>query len=70
MGEETHVFLLYGTLLAVVGVRDAGASADGAATLVGAVVTLVADADQRARPHVRITHHALAVTLFAQSTNG
>ena len=57
----TYVLLLYGTLLAVVGVRDTGASTDDAAALIRAVVAFIADAHQRARLHVRIADHALAV---------
>ena len=73
-GEEevwlAYVFLLDGALFAIVGIRDAGPAADGAAPLVGAVVTLVADADQRTRPHVRVAHHALAVALLTETTYG
>lgn len=56
--------------LAVVGIRDADAAADDAAAGVGAVVALVAYAHQRARPHVRVAHHALAVALLAQPPDG
>lgn len=58
------ILLLDGALLAVVGVGHAGPPADDAAALVGAVVALVADAHQRAGPHVRVADHALAIAFF------
>jgi hypothetical protein len=70
MGWATYVLLLLCALLAVVGVGDALAAADDAAALVAAVVALVADAHQRARPHVRVADDALAIALLAQSPDG
>ena len=66
----THVFLLDSALFAVVGVRDARPAADGAPALVGAVVTLVTDADERAWSHVRVTYDTLPVAFLAQSPDG
>lgn len=57
----TDIFLLDGTLFTVVGVGHSRPSADDAASLVGAIVALVADTDQRAWPHVRITDDTLAI---------
>lgn len=59
--EGAHVFLLDGALFTVVRIRDSGSPADHAASLIGAVVTLVTDADQRARPHVRIADDTFPV---------
>lgn len=60
--EATHVFLLDGALFTVVSIRHSGPSADDTAALIGAVVTLVTDAHQRAGPHVRITDDTFAIT--------
>lgn len=64
------VLLEQSALLAVVGVRNAGATADHTPALVGAVVALVADANQRTRPHVRVADHALAIALLAETSYG
>jgi hypothetical protein len=70
LGAPVPVLLLLRALLAVVGVRDAHAAADDAPPLERPVVALVADADQRARPHVRVADDALAVALLAQPPDG
>lgn len=57
----THVFLLDGALFTIVGIGHARPAADDAASLVGAVVTLVTDAHQRARSHVRVADDALPI---------
>ena len=61
------ILLQQGALLAVVRVRNAGASADHASSLVRAVVALVTDSNQRAGPHVRIADHAFTVALLAEA---
>lgn len=60
--KDTHIFLLDGALFTVVGIRYSGASADHAASLIGAVVTLITDAHQRARPHIGITDDTFSIT--------
>jgi hypothetical protein len=65
----TYVLLLLRALLAVVGIGDARLATDDAATLIGAVVALVADTHEDARPHVGVADGALAVALFAQAAN-
>ena len=65
----TYVLLLLRALLAVVGIGDAWLATDDAATLIGAVVALVADTHEDARPHVGVADGALAVALFAQAAN-
>ena len=50
--SRAHIFLQYGALLAVVGIRHPRSPTDSAATLVGAVVALVTDANQGAWTHV------------------
>lgn len=60
--RDTHIFLLNGALFTVVGIRHAGSSADDAAPLVGAVVTLIADAHQCARPHIGVTDDTFSIT--------
>lgn len=70
LGATISVLLLDGALLAVVGVGDAGAPADHAAPLVGAVVAFVTDAHQGAGTHVGVTDHTLAVTFLTQSSDG
>lgn len=64
---QTHVFLLYSALLAIVSIRDARASANDASPLVGPVVTLVTNAHQGARPHIRVANHAFAITFLAKT---
>ena len=64
------ILLLLRALLAVVGIRDTSTTADDAAALEGAVVALVADANQGAGPHVRVADHALAVAFLAEPTDG
>lgn len=58
----TYIFFLDGALLAVVGIRYSWTPADHAASLVGAVVTLIAYAHECAGPHVRVTDHTFAIT--------
>ena len=58
----TYVLLTDGAFLAVVGIRHSWPPTDGAATLVGPIVTLVTDTHQSARAHVRITHYTLSIT--------
>ena len=65
----TYVLLLLRALLAVVGIGDARLATDDTATLIGAVVALVADTHEDARPHVGVADGALAVALFAQAAN-
>ena len=69
-GLLTYILLLNGALLTVVRVGHARASADGAPPLVRAVVTLVTDTNQSARPHVRVAHDTLPVTLLTETTDG
>ena len=59
---DTHIFLLNGALFTVVGIRHAGSSTDDTASLVGAVVTLIADAHQGARPHIGVTDDTFSIT--------
>lgn len=61
-GIATYIFFLDGALLAVVGIGHSGPPADDTSALVGAVVTLVTDAHQRAGPHIRVADHTLAIT--------
>jgi len=61
------IFLRDRALLAVVRVGHARAAAYHTPALVRAVVALVTDAHQRARPHVRVTDHALTVTFVTKS---
>lgn len=58
----THIFLLDGALFTVVGIRYSRPSTDDTASLIGAIVTLVTDAHQCARPHVGITDDTLSIT--------
>lgn len=60
--QDTHIFLLDGALFTVVGIRYSGSSADDTASLIGAIVTLVTDAHQRARPHIGITDDTFPIT--------
>lgn len=60
--KDTHIFLLDGALFTVVCIRDSWSSTDDTAALVGAIVTLITDAHQGARPHVGITDHTFAIT--------
>ena len=62
--NSTHVLLELGALLAVVGVRHARGPADHAAPALGAVVALVADADEGGRAHEGVADDALAVACF------
>lgn len=70
INPSTHVLLLNGALLAVVRIGDTRSAADHASALVRAVVAFVANAHQRARPHVRVTDDTLAIALLAQPANG
>lgn len=60
--EYTHVLLLDGALLTIIGIGDSGASTDHTAPLIGAVVTLVTYAHQGARAHIGVADHTLAIT--------
>ena len=56
--------------MAVIRVRDANRVAYHASTLIGAIVTFVADSDERCRADVGIAHDAFPVALFAQTSDG
>lgn len=58
----TYIFLLDGALFTVVGIRYSRSSADDAASLIGAVVTLITDSHQCARPHVGVADDAFPIT--------
>lgn len=60
------VFLLLRTLFAVVSIGDSQTSAYDTPALEWAVVALIAHSHQSAWPHIRVTNHALPVTLLAQ----
>ena len=64
------ILFLLRTLSTIVGVRDARPAADDASALVGAVVALVADAYERAGPHVGVADDAFAVALLAEAPDG
>ena len=59
--EYTHILLLDGALLTIIGVGDSRASTDHTAPLIGAIVTLITYAHQGAGTHVGITDHTLAI---------
>lgn len=67
MLHGTYVFLLDGALFAVVGIRHSWSSADDAAALIGAIVTLVTDSHQSARPHVGVTDDTFSITWEEES---
>jgi len=69
-GREAHILFLNSTFLAVVRVRHAIVAADHTASLVGPVVTLVADAHQCAGPHVRIANDALSIACGKEGKGG
>ena len=58
----THIFLLDGALLTIIGIRNPGASTDHTASLVRAVVTFITYAHQGAGTHIGVTDHTLAIT--------
>lgn len=66
--EYTHILLLDGALLAIIGVRDSRASTDHTAPLIGAVVTLITYAHQGAGTHIGVTDHTLAITCEKKRT--
>ena len=66
---KAYIFFLHGTFLAVVGIRDSGASTDDASALVRPIVALVADPDQGGRSHHGVTDRALAIAFLAQPAN-
>ena len=70
LGTPIPILFEPGALEAVERVRDALAAAHHALVLVVAERALVADAHQRRRPHVRIAHRTLAVTLIAEAADG
>ena len=67
LGTPVPVLLQPGALEAVEGIRDALAAADHALVLVVSEAALVADADQRRGPHVRVADGTLAVALVAEA---
>ena len=64
------VLLLNRAFLAVVCIRDTGSATDHAPALIRAIVALVADADECGGTDIRVTDHALAVTLLTQAADG
>lgn len=65
----TYIFLFDCALLAVIGVRDSRATTNNTATLVRAVVALIANSNKCWRSHVWVTDHTLSITLFTQTSN-
>ena len=62
------ILLQQRALFEVVRVRNAGASTDHTSALVRAVVAFIANSNQCARPHVRVTDHAFTVALLAEAS--
>lgn len=58
----THILLLDGALLTIIGIRDSRASTYHTAPLVRAIITLITYAHQSAGTHVGVTDHTLAIT--------
>lgn len=61
------IFLLLGAFFTIVGIRDAGTTADDTAPLEGPIIALVTHTNQRAGPHIRVADHTLAIALLAQA---
>lgn len=59
---HTHILLLDGALLTIIGIRDSRASTDHTAPLVRAIITLITYAHQSAGTHVGVTDHTFAIT--------
>merc|ERR1719420_1125143 len=64
------VLLLHSALLTVIRITDARAPTDDTPALIRAIVALVANPDESARPHIGVADHTLSVTLFTQPPNG
>lgn len=64
-----YVLLLDRALLAVVGIRNTGSSANHTPSLIRPVITFIADPDQGTRTHVRVADDTLSIALFAESAN-
>lgn len=67
---NTHIFLADCALLAVISIGHSWASTDSATTLIGAIVTLIADPDQGARAHIGVTYNALPITCIQYAYSG
>ena len=67
--DNTYIFLANCALLAVVSITNAWTSTYHASSLVGTIVALVADTNQRARAHVRIANNAFTIAFFAEPSN-
>ena len=67
--EKAYIFLANCAFFAVVRVANAWTSAYHASSLIGAVIALITDTNQRAWPHVGIANNTFSVTLLAQPTN-
>lgn len=65
----TYVFLLDGALFTVIRIRHPWSTADDAASLIGAIVTLVTNSHQSAWPHIGVTDDALSITWEEESIN-
>ena len=65
----THILLLDGALLTVIGIRNSRASTDHTAPLVRAIITLITYAHQSAGTHVGVTDHTLAITCEKREWN-
>lgn len=64
------ILLQQSALLTVVRVRNAGTSADHTPALIRAVVALITNSNQCARPHVRVTDHAFTIALLTEASCG
>ena len=64
-GTSAHILFLQGALFAIVRVRDTLPTTDDTTPFVRAVVALVAHANERCWPHVRITDRAATIAFLA-----
>lgn len=62
--KVTYILFLNRTLLAIIGVRNSGSSANYTSALVRAVITFITNPDKSTWTHIGITNNTFSITLF------
>lgn len=68
-GTPVPIFLLLGTLLAVVGIRYSHSSTDNTTTLKRSIVAFITNTDKGARTHIGIANHTFSVTFLTKASD-
>ena len=67
--RKTYIFFQYGTLTAIISIRNTRTTTNHTSALIRAVVTLIAYSNQGWWPNVRVANHTFSIAFFTQAPN-